>query len=167
MRQKPEAVARAIVLEAGTEVEKRTPVNHPDFKPPGRKGESGNTRANWNFGVEKSNPQYQEGVGLSLNVGVVNAKFQTGLRASLRGWKPGATFYVINPAPAAGVLERGGYPNPPAKGSYNYTTRTFEILSSGGFSRQAPEGMVRVTLNRIQEFSAEVIRRERAKGIKV
>jgi len=44
------------------------------------------------------------------------------------------------------TLEYGGFPIPVEKGSYIKRSKSFEKLSSGGFSKQAPGGWVRKTL---------------------
>ncbi len=50
----------------------------------------------------------------------------------------------------AQTVEYGGYPEQPKKGTYIGTDADgaprYQILSSGGYSRQAPRGMVRVAL---------------------
>jgi len=56
------------------------------------------------------------------------------------------TIYISNNLPYITTLEYGGYPNPPKKGTYNKKTKTYEIRSQNGYSKQAPEGMVGVTL---------------------
>lgn len=48
----------------------------------------------------------------------------------------GGVMYMANSLPYARVLEYGGYPNPPK----NPTGKTV-----GGFSKQTPQGMVRIT----------------------
>lgn len=52
----------------------------------------------------------------------------------------GSTFYLTNNLPYILMLEYGGYPNPPKGG---------EGKTVGGFSRQAPQGMLRVTLSEV------------------
>jgi hypothetical protein len=56
----------------------------------------------------------------------------------------GGIVYLANSLPYARVLEYGEYPNPPKKGKGK---------TAGGFSRQAPQGMVRITA---MEFSDHV-----------
>jgi len=52
----------------------------------------------------------------------------------------GSTFYLTNNLPYILTLEYGGYPNPP-KGGQGKTIN--------GFSRLAPQGMLRVTLSEV------------------
>lgn len=54
-------------------------------------------------------------------------------------------FYTNN-LPYLVTLEYGGFPNPVERGSYIKKSKSYEKLSSGGFSKQAPSGWVRKTL---------------------
>jgi len=55
------------------------------------------------------------------------------------------TVWITSSLPYIEVLEYGGYPDPPLRGSWNPRLRRYEVKSAGGFSRQAPRGMVRIT----------------------
>lgn len=46
-------------------------------------------------------------------------------------------------------LEYGGYPDPVKKGSWDKKKKTYVIKTVGGFSRQAPKGMVGLTMSKI------------------
>ena len=48
-----------------------------------------------------------------------------------------------NNGPGITSLEYGGFPDPVKKGSYIKKTKSYQILSAGGFSKQAPGGWVR------------------------
>lgn len=62
--------------------------------------------------------------------------------------------YLQNNLPYAAVIEFGGYPNPPKRGSYNKRTKSYEIKSINGFSRQAPRGVYRLAfLSALAQFS--------------
>lgn len=58
----------------------------------------------------------------------------------------GKKIYFTNNLPYAGILEYGGFPSPVQKGSYIKKTRSYQKLSAGGFSKQAPAGWVRISL---------------------
>lgn len=63
----------------------------------------------------------------------------------------GKKIYLTNNLPYIGMLEYGGYPKPVKKGTLNKLTKTFEIRSVAGFSKQvAPKGWVRVIMIRMQ-----------------
>lgn len=50
------------------------------------------------------------------------------------------TVFIQNNSPQASVIEFGGYPNPVKKGTYMGNGK-YEIRSSGGYSKQAPQGV--------------------------
>lgn len=56
------------------------------------------------------------------------------------------TWYFYNNLPYASTVEYGGYPNPVDKGTWNKSKKRFEKRSEGGYSKLAPEGMLRVSL---------------------
>jgi len=62
----------------------------------------------------------------------------------------GKKLYFTNNLPYIGVLEYGGYPSPVKKGSYIKRSKSYEILSINGYSKQAPNGWVRANLIRMQ-----------------
>lgn len=58
----------------------------------------------------------------------------------------GKKIFFTNNAPAINILEYGGFPSPVKRGSYIKSSKSYEILSIRGFSKQAPNGWVRATL---------------------
>lgn len=58
--------------------------------------------------------------------------------------------FFSNNLPYIGVLEYGGFPSPVENGSYIKRSKSFEILSINGFSKQAPGGWVRKTIIKMQ-----------------
>lgn len=62
---------------------------------------------------------------------------------ALASLQPGQTVWISSALPYITVLEFGGYPNPPKGG---------EGKTVNGFSRQAPQGMVRITLDELQSI---------------
>lgn len=100
--------------------------------------DTGRFRANWNLSyneIDRSTTSSTE-----KQAGAV----YTSVLARLKSMPAGGTYYFTNSLPYAQVLEFGLYPNPPKRS----TGKTV-----GGFSRQAPHGMVRVS---IAEFSDAV-----------
>ena len=73
--------------------------------------------------------------------------------------------FLTNNLPYIQKLEYGGYPNPVGQGTYLKSGKTkgehtgpgFFKFSEGGYSKQAPAGMVRVSLDRIQKDLKEII----------
>ena len=80
-------------------------------------------------------------------------------KAKVRALKLGQTFTLTNNLPYIEKLEYGLYPLNPKYGtryeirdSDKFVTETgFVILSQGGFSTQAPQGMVRINLIKWQQ----------------
>jgi len=58
----------------------------------------------------------------------------------------GKKVFFTNNAPAINILEYGGFPTPVKRGSYIKSSKSYEILSIRGFSKQAPSGWVRAAL---------------------
>ena len=158
---------KAVVIEMGARIIKRSPVGHPDFLPPAFKHRSGAFRANWRYGSNLERAQYDPSAGSGEPFGVAPAGEMAALTAAVGRWQMGTSFSIINPSPYGPMLEFGGYPNPPQKGSYNYRTKTWEVLSIGGYSRQAPKGMVRVTIGEFSRLASAAVKAERAKGVRV
>ena len=65
----------------------------------------------------------------------------------------GEKIFFTNNISYIGLLEYGGYPKNPKRGSYvkdNAAGNKYQILSINGFSKQAPGGWVRMTLRQMQ-----------------
>ncbi len=112
--------------------------------------DEGRARNNWFLTV---------GVAFSL-AGRVSKKGGGGSERSLRGmpkWVLNKKIFMSNNLPYIVELEYGGFPSPVLKGTYNKRTKSFEVRSINGFSKQAPDGWVRKTLiamgNKIRALS--------------
>jgi hypothetical protein len=144
----PTLVLRKIALDLFTAVVKRTPVD------------TGMLRANW-----------QVGLG-TAPVGTVSAPDKTGSRAQVEiaakasqaVW--GTSIFLVNNLPYATVVEYGAYPDPVKRGTYVPAGKTkygitgpgWVKRSAGGFSKQAPAGMVRVSLTELKAHLDRIIR---------
>ena len=115
---------RKILFDMSYKIVTRTPVD------------TGRLRANWQFGVDTIPDGALESTDPS-GYGTI-----AGLRSAMGEIHAGHVHYFVNNLPYASVVEYGLYPNPAKKG-----TKT-----AGGFSLQAPAGMVRITA---VEFSAD------------
>jgi hypothetical protein len=111
---------RAITFEIFGRVIRRTPVD------------TGAARTNWQVGINQMPAGIVTGSGDA--VGIMKSALGEGLA--------GKVIYLVNNLPYIGVLEYGGYPNPPKGG---------EGKTVGGFSKQAPAGMVRVTVQEVSD----------------
>lgn len=67
------------------------------------------------------------------------------------------SIYIENNLPYINTLEYGGYPDPVKKGTYEKGTG-YVIKSRGGFSKQAPHGMVGLTMARYEKLLKEVLK---------
>ena len=65
----------------------------------------------------------------------------------------GSTVYLTNSLPYAAALEYGLFPDPPVRGSKKTGETEYTVHVAGGYSMQAPQGMVRIT---VAEFAAAV-----------
>ena len=77
------------------------------------------------------------------------AKSQSNLVASQSA---GKVFYIANNLPYIRVLEYGEYPTPVKLGTWDKEHQIYEVRSINGYSYQAPNGMVRLTLQEIKSF---------------
>ena len=124
----------AFALYAG--IVKKTPVD------------TGSARANWNVSVGKVDPS------------VTDKTKKTGTRIKEADIKAEGdeTIYISNNLPYITTLEYGGYPSPVKKGTYNKKTESYEIRSEGGYSKQAPSGMVGVTVANSKKYFDAAVR---------
>lgn len=125
---------------------RKTPVGDTDFDE-----DSGRARGNW-----------QVTVG-SPAEGEVDEKRKTPKPLSSMPEPRGdESIFITNNLPYIATLEYGGYPNPVKKGSRTkkgIKPPRYEIFSEGGYSKQAPEGMVGVTLANNKNIVEAVVRR--------
>ena len=116
--------------------------------------DSGRSRGNW-F-PEINSFSSQEDLTADDKRG---SKARASVRSKVRTLKLGQTFTLTNNLPYIEKLEYGLYPLNPKYGtryeirdSDKFVTETgFVILSQGGFSKQAPQGMVRINIIKWQQ----------------
>jgi hypothetical protein len=121
--------ARMIVYEMFRRVIIKTPVD------------TGAARYNWmtSIGGNGDNPPVEpEGRDKSGN------KALGRVALAMKTYDGESIAWLSNGLPYARVLEYGLYPNPPLRGSW-VKGKGWVVKSVGGYSRQAPQGMVRVT----------------------
>lgn len=143
----PTLVLRKIALDLFTAVIKRTPVD------------TGMLRANWQVGIGSA-PQGT--VSFSDKSGS-RAIQQVAAMATKAEW--GTSIFLVNNLPYATVVEYGAYPDPVKRGTYVPAGKTkygitgpgWVKRSAGGFSKQAPAGMVRVSLQEMKAYMDSII----------
>jgi hypothetical protein len=117
--------------------------------------DTGRARSSWNVSVgqpDTSVPPISSGRRAGTNGGIRDAQ------ASMRTLGPFQTVWVTSSLPYMEVLEFGGYPNPVKRGSWDKRLRQYVVKSSGGFSKQAPRGMVRITVQGVLDALQGVTR---------
>lgn len=139
------AVRKRYVFSLYASIVKKTPVD------------TGRARGNWNVSVgsedssvsEMTKRQYMQGRSLP----------------SANGDEP---YFISNNLPYIGTLEYGGYPSPVKKGTKvskkGEKPARYEIRSQGGFSKQAPNGMVGVTLANSEALFKNAVEFVRERG---
>ena len=121
---------RAIYLQGLDAVIEISPAHFKD---------GGRLRNSWSLNTSGT------GVGTKRGPDEDGTGSRNNLYSKMPDWVLGKKLYFINPMPYANVVEYGGYPKAPKKGTK--TGSEYQILSRGGYSIQAPEGMVRVNLD--------------------
>lgn len=128
---------RRTVLEVLKGVVEATPVD------------SGRARANWQVTAQAP----AEGLAPDTNAAGVLARELP----KVNTLKAGVPAYITNNVPYILAIEYGQYPNPPKRGTHlkkgqskgGFTGPGWFMLSEGGYSRQAPQGMARITVQRV------------------
>jgi hypothetical protein len=105
--------------------------------------DTGRARSSWNVSIGTPDGSYPA---------TVRRRTRTDAATSaLRSLGAYQTVWIASGLPYIKVLEYGGYPQNPVQGSWDRKARTWVIKSEGGYSRQAPRGMVRVTVQAIRD----------------
>lgn len=124
-------VKRTFALMLFTKVVQRTPVD------------SGAHRQNWLVTINQESFEYNPGLQKGGRV------LSTG-KGQIDKARAGDKIILQNNGPAITKLEYGGYPKPPMRGTKvskkGVRPAVYEIKTVGGFSKQAPRGMVGVTM---------------------
>jgi hypothetical protein len=96
------------------------------------------------------------GVPFSLKAGRDEDRAGSGSYASIETmpkWILNKKIYYTNNTPQANVIEYGGFTNPVKLGTNTSETKgepNYQKLSANGFSRQAPNGVVRTELKKMK-----------------
>ena len=128
-------VVRKVSLDLFKKVVEKTPVD------------TGRARGNWMVGINHLP------IGSSITV---DNNPMSRIVADISRAAAGDTVALVNTLPYIGVLEYGGFPNPPKKGS-RVKGKGWQIKSAGGYSKQSPQGMVRTTVEEYKPTLNEAI----------
>lgn len=121
--------------------------------------DTGRLVGNWQFGTDQI-PSGEVGSAASFKDSDGNAVASEMLslyRVAIDQVKVGHVHYVINNLPYAPVVEYGLYPNPTLYGSKKRGEDEARIHTINGYSEQAPQGMVRVTVASYRQYLQEVL----------
>lgn len=119
-----------IVTNGFTKTVLATPVHFKD---------GGRLRGGWNLSIGKENTNTTNSMGSQAALSQL---------VKMPSIILGKKIFFTNPLPYANLVEYGGYPSPPENGTW--TGEQYEVLSSGGFSKQAPSGMARINVTKMQ-----------------
>lgn len=140
-------IQRWAVIELYRRVLMRTPVD------------KGFLRGNWGLaiGSPESRANGKSGAVKKGGLTAEEAKYVRSVTNFLSTMPLGQIVWLCNTMPYCEVVEFGMYPNPPKKGSFVKLTKrskhgTWVMKSSGGFSKQAPAGMVQVSINELKTW---------------
>jgi hypothetical protein len=145
---KPNVVLRKIALDLFSMVILRTPVD------------TGMLRGNWQVGIGTM----PAGVIAKPDKSGSRAQQEVKAKAGQAEW--GTSIFLVNNLPYASVVEYGAFPNPVKRGTYvpsgvsryGASGPAWVKRSAGGFSKQAPAGMVRVSLAEMKAHIEKIIR---------
>lgn len=109
----------------------------------------GVTRNNWQVARKPNDrilktPKKSKGRGFAEKN--IRGKFATVSRKGVRA-ASNKSIFLFNNAKNIRVLEFGGFTKNPKLGTYNFRTKSYEIRSMRGYSKQAPIGMMRRNVN--------------------
>ncbi len=134
-------VVKKLTFDLVNEIINRTPVD------------TGWLRNNWMVSV--GNPSAKIKTGKNKRFSAVEATRDV---SNMQKLQP---VWITNNLPYASVVEYGRYPNPPKHGSRVKGRRGkkggYTIKTIGGYSKQAPVGMVRVSLAVIESKMAAIV----------
>lgn len=120
--------------------------------------DEGTFRANWNPSYGTPDASTTNSVDASSAASDSKSK----VSAAVLSYPVGGIVYLCNSLPYALPLEYGLYPNPPKYGSKKRGEDRVAIHVQGGYSMQAPQGMVRITALEFHDAIMKSIQQQRA-----
>lgn len=117
--------------------------------------DTGRARGNWQISIGSDNTSPIERND-PKNYGTVS-QFKGEEIKKLNECKGDEKIFIVNNLPYITTLEYGGYPDPVKLGTWNKEKKEYEKRSAGGYSKQAPSGMVGVTVANIKRKIDEAI----------
>ena len=115
-------IQKSFVFFLYSNIVKRTPVD------------TGRARSNWNVSIGSPNTKITDDVNRRVSFNEIPDA------------DGGPIYFITNNLPYIRTLEYGGYPSPVKKGSWDKKQKRYVVKSANGFSKQAPNGMLGVTV---------------------
>jgi len=142
-------IVRLVLFDFSRALVMRTPVD------------TGRLRANWQFGTAQIPTGEIDATDPASGLG---GPTEDRLIAAAKTAQAGTIHYIVNNLPYASVIEYGQYPNPPKGGGRKDKTGAKVTLSAGGYSTQAPQGMVRITVIEYKQFLEQAVQKVKSAG---
>lgn len=111
--------------------------------------DTGRLRGNWQASIGSPKSGELEARGLPAVFGEIEANLG----------KIGEASVLTNNLPYAQVVEYGGFPNPPEYKATKGDGQVQEVKVIGGYSKKAPEGMVRRNVSRFRKLVQKELRK--------
>lgn len=121
-------VVRTVMINISTSITNRSPVD------------TGRYRSNWIASTNAPSSRQLKSLRRNPMTSAVKKIDQ-----AVAKW---GVYYFVNNLPYARAIEYGLYPKNPKLGTKNRKTKIYEIRSKNGYSRQAPNGVVRVAIKK-------------------
>lgn len=137
---KATTVVRKVVFDIDSGIVQMMPVD------------TGHARTNWQVAIGAMNDNQLYGTQSAEDT-------LQEAQSTINAIQGGDVVYIFNNLPYIEVLEYGKYPDPPEKGTYlregqvkgEYVGKGYFFFSEGGYSKQAPGGFARITLERVKD----------------
>lgn len=150
--------AQTVVVETRYELSQRVIDRTPyDTIQP---GDGGQAKANWNASIGAADTNITSRTDKDGNS--TKAKAVSVSKSNIAD-----DYYLTNSLPYIAVLEYGGYPNPPKKGTYLTSKQSkdgksgpgYYKFSQNGYSVKAPNGMVRLVVADFDNIVLDIVRK--------
>ena len=142
-------VKQEIAKELFRRIINRTPIGIPNLD------HTGDTKGNWTASKNKPSSAILKRIDPTGDATIA------AIERVVDGWMEGKSVFLANSSPNIEVLEDGGYIKSPEKGTWNPNIGDYEIRSQGGYSKQAPNGFVKVSLTEFESIVDMVARKHK------
>lgn len=134
-KKKIKDIRKSFVFQLYSSIVQKTPVD------------TGRARANWDVTIKTPSTSQTK-----------STKVKFANKHQLPKADNDESFFIANNLPYIETLEYGLYPDPVKRGSWDKNKKMYVKKSQGGFSKQAPNGMVGVTVASADDYMDIAIR---------